>query len=212
MKLDFPFLTASLTPEVLVLHSERPLKMLASAVVGGGFTQAHYIINRHVIKGYSHPDPPGDLRGFAGEHGIDEPFVGLMTAAYLDRVQTVALHAGSLTVAAIVTAGLSNPTCAGLSSPAPLAAGTINIILLVDGNLSPAALVNAVITATEAKAYLLLEGGVRTPDGFPATGTSTDALVVAYTGRGETLPYAGPATRVGWLIGQCVRQTLGALI
>ena len=37
---------------------------------------------------------------------------------------------------------------------------------------------------------------------------STDAVVVACTGRGKPLFYAGPATTVGWLIGRCVRKGL----
>ena len=59
------------------------------------------------------------------------------------------------------------------------------------------------------KVNLLLERGARTSEGYAATGTSTDAVVVACTGRGDSLPYAGPATPVGWLIGQGVRQALG---
>ncbi|MFP3423151.1 adenosylcobinamide amidohydrolase, partial [Bacillus sp. SIMBA_161] len=37
--------------------------------------------------------------------------------------------------------------------------------------------------------------------GTIATGTSTDSCLVAATQQGETLPYAGPITEVGKLIG-----------
>jgi adenosylcobinamide amidohydrolase len=73
-------------------------------------------------------------------------------------------------------------------------------------------MVNAVMTATEVKAQVLLERDVRTPDGYAATGTSTDAVVVACTERGEVLPYAGPMTTVGWLIGRGVRSALAAAL
>jgi adenosylcobinamide hydrolase len=212
MKLEFPGLTATLTPEALVLSSQQPLLCLSSAVVGGGLTETRTVINRHVDKNYLHPDPVGDLRTFAATLDIDEPFVGLMTAVYLDRVQSVTLHEANLTVAAIVTAGLSNPTAAGLSQPAVLTPGTINMILLVDAQLSPAAMVNAIITATEAKTDLLLQQRIPTPDGAAATGTSTDSVVVACAGTGNQLPYAGPATTVGWLIGRCVRRSLAAAL
>ena len=208
MNLEFPDIRATLNPEAIVLQSENPLHILASAVVGGGITWACYIINRHVDKSYNHPDPERDLQDFATSHGIDGPFVGLMTAAYLDGVQTVTLREHQLTVAAVVTAGLSNPTAAGISPPAVLTPGTINIILLIDAHLTSAAMVNAVITATEAKTNILLELGVSTPEGHPATGTSTDAMAIACTGRGKPLSYAGPATLVGSLIGRSVRQTL----
>jgi iron complex transport system ATP-binding protein len=208
MNIEFPGITASLTAEALVLRSERPLHALSSAVVGGGLNFTRCIVNRHVTKNYDSPDPAGDLLAFARENGIVEPFVGLMTAAFMDKARVVTERDGDLTVAAVATAGLSNPAAPGLSPPAPPRPGTINLILLVDAHLTPAALVNAVITVTETKAHLLLERNVCTPGGYLATGTSTDAVVVACTGRGHPLSYAGPVTRVGWLLGRSVRQVL----
>lgn len=206
--IEFPRVDVRLNSEVLLLRSQMPLQALASAVVGGGFSQTTCLLNRHVPKNYDHADPVADMQTFARKLDIHGPFVGLMTAAYLDRAQGVTLQDGELTVALIATAGLSNATAAGLSEPAPSRPGTINLILLVDAHLAPAAMVNAVITATEAKTHVLLQRGELTPEGQPATGTSTDAIVVACTGRGEPLSYAGPATRVGWLVGRAVRQAL----
>lgn len=208
MKLGFPGVTATRSKDAIVLQSEHHLDILASAVVGGGVTRARYIISRHVDKHYNHPEPNHDLQNFAQGYGIAEPFVGLMTAVYLDRAQTATLHHQELTVTAVVTAGLSNPTAAGLSPPVRLRPGTINLILLVDAHLTTAAMVNAVITATEVKTDILLQQGVDTPEGHRATGTSTDAIVVASTGRGQPLSYTGPATPVGWLIARSVRQSL----
>ena len=88
----------------------------------------------------------------------------------------------------------------------PARAGTINTVLLIDAALTPAAMVNAVITATEAKTMTLDEWAVRTLDGLPASGTTTDSVVIACTGRGEMLGYAGPATPVGWLLARAVRE------
>ena len=78
--------------------------------------------------------------------------------------------------------------------------------MLLDARLAPGAGVNAVITATEAKVGALVEAGVVTPDGAPATGTVTDAVVVAWTGRGPLLPYLGPASLGGWLVARAVRR------
>ena len=113
-----------------------------------------------------------------------------------------------LTVASVVSVGLSNRSCAGATAPAPTGPGTINALVLIDAALTPAALVNAVITTTEAKAMALAAWDVRTRDGLPASGTSTDAVVVAGTGRGEPLHYAGPVTTVGWLIARTVREAI----
>jgi len=83
------------------------------------------------------------------------------------------------------------------------------MIVLVDGRLSPAAMVNAIITMTEAKTAVLTEREIHTPDGLSATGTSTDAVVLACTGRGAELSYGGPVTSVGYLIAKCIRECLG---
>jgi adenosylcobinamide hydrolase len=113
----------------------------------------------------------------------------------------------------VVSVGLSNTSSAGVTKPiGPESGGadpgTINIVLLVDGDLTPAAMVNAVITATEAKTMTLTAWDVKTPEGDAASGTSTDTVVVACTGRGEKLCYAGPATPVGWLAARAVRASM----
>lgn len=212
MHIGFPNVIATQSEAAIILYSQQPLQILSSAVVGGGFARARYILNCHVRKGYCHAYPAADLAAMAHDLGIVEPFVGMMTAARMHEACTTTLQEGDVTVAAVVTAGLSNPAAPGLSPPAIFRPGTINLILLIDAHLTPAASVNAVITATEAKAQIVLAHGTRTPEGYAATGTSTDAIIMACTGRGEALPYAGPVTRVGWLIGRCVRTALAAAL
>src|SRR5919202_2082118 len=206
--LDFPGIKLTRTAEVLVLYSQQPLTVLSSAVVGGGVVRVRYLLNRHVHRDYNCPDPVADLVAFARRQGISEAFVGQMTAVSLQKARAVTLRAETLVVAAVVTAGLSNATTPGLSAPVTPGPGTINMILLIDACLIPAAMVNTIITATEVKTQVLMARGVRTPEGYAATGTSTDAIAVASTGSGMPLLYAGPVTLVGWLIGRCVRTAL----
>jgi adenosylcobinamide amidohydrolase len=210
--LDFPDVTLTQHAEALVLYSTQPLRVLSSAVVGGGLTCVRYLLNRHVHRAYDCADPLADMVAFARRQGIVEAFVGQMTAVPLRTVQVHTQRADTLTVAIALTAGLGNAAAPGISPPAVTGPGTINMMLLLDACLAPAALVNAVITATEAKAHVLLSHGVRTPEGAAATGTSTDAIAIATTGRGPLLPYAGPVTTVGWLIGCCVRTALQAAL
>jgi adenosylcobinamide hydrolase len=197
--------------EAVIISSERPLAVLSSAIVGGGLTITHSIVNYRVNKEYFNNNPAYDLEAYAHRQSLPNPFVGLMTAAWVHKAQRVFLQESGLTVGVSGTAGLSNATSAGVSLPFAYQSGTINLILLVDGNLSQAAMVNAVITATEAKVDFLRTINARTTQGDLATGTSTDSVAIACTGRGECLPYAGPATVVGWLIGRCVRDVLGKL-
>ena len=207
MQVDFPDIIVQQDAEALVLHSDQPLQVLSSAVVGGGFTRAQTIINRHVDKHYDCSDPIHDLHSFATERGIAD-FVGLLTAVWIHKSRSITLRADDLTVCAVMTAGVSNAVAAGLNEPQTVQAGTINTVILVDGKLSPAAMVNAMMTITEAKTAVLMKRGVQTPEGYPATGTSTDAAVLACTGRGAEHVYGGPATEVGYLIGRCVRECL----
>ena len=155
---------------------------------------AREILNVHVDDRYDGERPDEDLAAVAAELGVREPFVGLMTAAYTQFARCAVERLGDLAVAAVVSVGLSNTTSAGVTPPigagpadgaAAPGPGTINIVLLVDGALTPAAMVNAVITATEAKTMTLAAWDVKTPDGDAASGTSTDTVVVACTGRGE---------------------------
>ncbi|MEW6085760.1 MAG: adenosylcobinamide amidohydrolase [Chloroflexota bacterium] len=201
-----------ITESHIHLYSPRPLNALSSGVVGGGFQKTRHILNLKVDKNYAGANPAADLRRFAREKGIHENFIGMMTAASVGAAVPVFLTEHGLTVGALVTMGMSNAACAGVTPPfLPNSAGTINIILLLQARLSRAALVNAVITATEAKTAVLSELGYRAQDGHPATGTSTDSMVIAAANEGDTIQYAGTATLAGWLIARAVRQSISQL-
>jgi hypothetical protein len=43
-KLDFPGVVLTRTAEVLVVHSQQPLTVLSSAVVGGGMVRVRYLL------------------------------------------------------------------------------------------------------------------------------------------------------------------------
>ncbi len=69
-------------------------------------------------------------------------------------------------------------------------------------------MLNAIITATEAKCAVLHARDIRAPDATLATGTSTDTVTVAMTRRGVEQSYAAPATVVGWLTAKAVQQAV----
>jgi iron complex transport system ATP-binding protein len=192
------------------IASDAPLVVLSSAVVGGGLLRARQIVNMHVPRGYDGRAPADDLAALAVGLGIAEPFVGLMTAVYLDRAQLLVERVGGMIVVGVVTVGLGNTVAAGRSAVADTHPGTINAILIADARLSPAARVNAVISATEAKALALGEAGVLTPEGLPASGTSTDAVVIASTERGELAEYAGPIAPLGAAVARVLRRAVQA--
>jgi adenosylcobinamide hydrolase len=133
-----------------------------------------------------------------------------MTAARVDQARIAAASADGVTAIAVVTAGVSRPWAAGASRGPVAGAGTINVIALLDGVLEPAASLNVLATVTEAKVLALLEAGVRTASGEPASGTATDAVVVAApAGWGRRWKYGGPATPPGWAAAAATRAALG---
>lgn len=212
----------------LQISSESPLRTLNSSPWGGGFGHHHVLMNRQVDKTYNEVDPLVEMEAFIAREGVDpQDTAGMLTAAWVKDVGFKELawppEAGNvgdphpdaespeeaLRVAAWVTVGLGNKARAGAMLPATsLYPGTINTIVVIEGNLTDAAMVNAVITATEAKTAALQELNAMI-NGQIATGTTTDAVLIAATGRGATTyRYAGTATTLGYLIGRTVYEAI----
>jgi adenosylcobinamide hydrolase len=206
--IPIPGLTIHEKPEAVHVKSREMLTTLSSSFFGGGFKRVHHILNAKVDQDYCSDAPAADLRAIAARCGVTDPFVGLLTAVPLRKARFAFCEETGLRAGALITAGVGNATSAGVSLPCEPKPGTINIILILDAKLTRSAMVNAIVTATEAKSAILNEMGIRTPDGGLATGTSTDTVTVAMTGLGPTQPYAGPATVLGWLIAKTVRQAL----
>jgi adenosylcobinamide amidohydrolase len=213
--------TLDLTPAHLWLRSERPLRFLSSAPGGDGVATGRHIIGLYVDKDYRSDEPERDLAALAARLGIaaGEGWVGLMTGVALDKAAVAVREHDGLAVAAIVTVGLGNTSAAGRDptggwfapSPRP---GTINTIVVASAPLTAAGAVNAAMTATEAKTLALIERGIRTRDGELASGTSSDAIVIAApaspSATAQPLRYAGTATTFGWLIGRAVREAVAS--
>jgi len=201
-------------PEAVVLASLEPLAVASTAAVNGGLGQARAIVNLHVDRNHPCGDPAGLVAAYARGRGLPAPWVGLLTAAWTADAEVGRARATTTSALAVVTVGLSNPVAAGLD-PRPRAAreaGTINVIVVVDADPAPPALLNAMLAVTEAKALALFEAGVACDDGSPATGTSTDAVVIAATRQGIPHEFGGPATELGWCVARAARAALAPAI
>lgn len=155
-------------------------RMIASSVLGGGIGPRDWVLNAQVPGGYSRMDPTRHLTELAASLGLAGPGVGMLTAAQV----TGLVQRSDEDVEAAVTTGLRVPTWAAAPADAPdpelkpiYLPGTINILVRVPVPLTDAALVNAVITATEAKTQAVLAAG------FAGTGTASDAICVACPGN-----------------------------
>ncbi len=159
----------------------------ASTGIHGGIRPVSTIFNQTVPKHFDHRDPIRHLTEVADRYGFSHEFFGLLTA--VNMASLCIFHYDYLTT--FVTAGVSNPN--------PEGPNTINVIVHSRQGLSEGAMLETIITATEAKAKALHEMG------YEFTGTTTDAVVVAHEGEEETHEYAGTLTEVGRRVYESVR-------
>lgn len=203
------------TPEMIQIQSEQPLHIVSSAIVRGGETTAKTIVNRYVPKSYCPADPEREVEEWLDKQRMaKEQTVVLLTAAYVELGSVRVLETEFFRLAVWATAGTGNAARAGRTGPVYLRnqkPGTINLILLIDGKCTSSAMVNSVITATEAKTAALQEIRVTDKNGEIATGTTTDAIVIASTGQrlgNYCHHYAGIASPLGQAIGKEVYEAV----
>ena len=187
---------------VLVWRAARPLRMVASAPHGGGLGVRRWIVNAQVPAGYGRRDPDHHLTRLGVSLGLRGSGVGMLTAADV-RAVSGAVDAG---VEVSATVGLGHPTWAAAPDavrPVSLV-GTVNLVVVLPERLSDAALVNAVATATEAKAQALWDAGVE------ATGTATDAVCVACPEDARRHAFGGPRSIWGSRLARAVHAAVSA--
>lgn len=157
----------------------------------------------------------------ACQQKLDKAAVARMaTAADLDNLAVVTQSYGPLTVTVLATAGArSNAIRTGVDAGTYIEgntpAGTINIMVLTNIQLTDAALARALITVTEGKTAALQDLNV--PSTYTktvqATGTGTDSIIVVSGTQGPQASYTGGHSRIGELIGkasyQAVLEALG---
>lgn len=183
------------TKKYIAVHGD--FKVLSSAVYNGGFVSAKTILNLNVSRDFK-----GNafelVDSFLDEQGLEKDgVVGMMTAVTMNNARIIEKE----DVTAVITAGISKSK----------SSSTVNIILLINNNLSQSAMANAMIIATEAKTAAFFDLDVHDEKGDLFTGDSTDSVVVACYGYGEGEGrkeeiFAGKATELGKVIYEVVRE------
>jgi adenosylcobinamide hydrolase len=191
---------------LLVWRFPAPVRAIASSVFGGGIGERNWVINATVPATYTRADPAGHVRELADRAELDGAGVGLLTAVDVATAVTTSDDG----VFAVATVGLGHPAWAAAADGHLRAAdepGTINVVAWVAAPLTDAAMVNAVATATEAKAQALWQAGLA------ATGTASDALCIATPVAGDADQYGGPRSVWGARLARAVHGAVlaGAL-
>lgn len=212
------------TADHIHVRFDRPSPVISSAVLNGGAVNADHILNlsvRDQVKNGSEvwQPPEATLAEYCRNCGWSGTVVGLMTAASIDSFRLVQTTEQGVEIFVLVTAGLSNARRAGdyaehreIGIPHHQT-GTINIICMTTAVLTPAAMLEAVITATEAKAAALQNLGTKSlVSGSPATGTGTDAIAVV-CGHGSTkVQYCGKHVIFGEILAKLVIEAVTSSI
>ena len=184
---------------------DAPRAALSSAPVGGGSAAIDWLLNIGVAADYARTDLAEHARDIGGRLGLAGTGAAMITAVDVHRM----VRADDGDVVVDVTVGVTKPTWAADADDAHghrvdggWEPGTINIVVQLPVALSPAAAVNAVMTATEAKAQALFEVGV------PGTGTASDAITVVWPAVLPVEPFAGPRSTWGARVGRAVHAAV----
>lgn len=195
---------------------------LSTSQYNGGIQELSAVFN-HRLTFFAESEatlPGGSLDGYlasiAEREGLPKDETsGLLTTAHMECMSYQRRFYEGITVEAIVTAGVEhNAARAGEDALywehhgeyIPVS-GTINILLLVEANLSPGALAKALITATEAKSAALQDLEVRSPHSLlPATGTGTDGIILVSHMAGTACRDVGTQSKLGEMIADAVKS------
>lgn len=187
---------------MVVWRLEEPRLAVSSAPFGGGFGLRSWVVNAQVPSDYSRRDPDRHLEELAAVAGLTSSGVGMLTAAPVSELRRGTDNG----VEVYATVGVDHPTWAA-ADDAGIAAGrpgTVNIVAFVPERLSDAALVNAVVTLTEAKTQALIDAGVA------GTGTASDAVCVLCRPGGAAEPFCGPRSLWGARLARATYRAVSA--
>ncbi len=176
----------------------------------------HVTENFNGAKGPFEP-PEITLENCCRQKGWSGVTVGMMTSAKMSSFRHVHRLNQNVVIAAVITAGVSNARRAGDRSEyrqfetEPSISGTINTIILTNATLTPAAHVEAVMVATEAKSAVLQALDITSPVSFKtATGTGTDAIAVVNGFEQPKITFGGKHTLFGEMLASVVITALSS--
>ena len=218
-KIDSQLTNVTVSEHHVHLHFDSPVEVISSAVLNGGQIRANHILNLKVAASANDeklilPPPDITLINYAESNGWKGTSVGMMTSALMSSFRHEFIQHEDVFVECFLTAGISNASRAG--DPADwrsfgngnAKAGTINIILGTNAKLTKAAMVEAVMIISEAKAAILQQLNILSVVSQKiATGTGTDSIAV-FNGSGRQINYCGKHVLFGEMISTVVSKAI----
>lgn len=183
-----------------------PYRCTSWAVINGGVTVADTVAWRFLeLNEIEHcTDVRMWFRELLDSEGLGAA-VGLLTSRRLHRY----VDSRGEGCHVIATVGLSNALAAGDPALSGAAAGTINILCVLDAPLTAEASLEALALTAEARTAAMRDARVPSRvSGRDATGTGTDCIVIAHPEGEGAVEYCGKHTEWGHRIGFHVRDAV----
>lgn len=208
----------------IVVELSRIKSTVSNSQLNGAYNEnIKYIFNNQLSKeDISYLESNNNIKKYlikkSNELDLDcNESVGLITSADMKNYGFSIKKYKDLEVVSIVTAGVRvNASRSGDSASFYeeknffYQVGTINIIILINANLTNDALISSLTTAVEAKSVALYN--LRIPSQFSngfATGTGTDGIVISSNKNSlNKLTNAGKHSKLGELIGKSVIEAI----
>lgn len=211
----------------VVIQFKDDRKVLSTSPINGGYREDIKTIFNHdanpgagIACKLKAPTYSEHMYLIAEELGLDpKETAGISTAASMENLSIKSESFDEVTVTAIVTGGVE-VNGGRVGDPASyyeknckvemIKHGTINIILVIDGNLPPETMTRALVTCTEAKTAALQElmAGSNYSRGI-ATGSGTDGTIIVCNSKSKIkLTNAGKHSKLGELIGVAVKKAV----
>lgn len=184
-----------------------PHQVLSWAINRPGLVTATHIIWREVRNA----DLPADLNvtdwldaQLRSQGATDD--VAFLTSRDIRAFHDVSCTQDDITVRCIATVGLSNGEHIGTRMDrSGKDWGTINVAVQIGAGLTPAALIESLAIAAQARTVAVMQAQHQLPTGI-TTGTGTDCIAIAAP-AGNTA-YAGMHTPLGEALGRAVFQAV----
>ncbi len=194
--------------DTLIIEFSEPVKALSSTVLGGGFRELTHVVFHRVNEDFNDPNPENYAKELVREVGLPVE----TTAVFLTAVDVIREHVDRevkhpVKARIIATIGFTPLVCIGDKELIHKHA-TINILLVVDKNLSNNALVDIASLIGSLKTLALVDLGLSCNYHGRAYSTATDALIVASKKSGSREMYGGPVTDVGFTVSKLVYETI----
>ena len=195
--------------DAIIVEFQDKVKALSSSVYGSGFRELTHVVFKTVNKNFNEPNPCLYAENVVKELGLPPGSTAvLLTAVDVVKNYEIRVIENPLPVMVLITVGLNNLACIDGKIYKWGQPSTINTLVAVGSHLSDNALVDLVSVVSGAKALAFADTGLSCNLHRRAFATVTDSVIIASYCTGELVPYGGPATTIGSLVGKMVYEVV----